>query len=436
MCTIFFVLQLDCDDKHSERGECFFSQSYEEARARFRGAALEAGGFELHNYTVKERDGRALTTDIAIFAGRPDRVLVHLSGTHGPEGYVGSAIQTSYLSYLDGSGRDEFLRDYRNELPTQIFVHAVNPFGFAYNRRVNEENIDLNRNFLSPKEFQQARARPDDFAGYATFDHLLNPTSLQFSSPALNKLYNTFLTLKAIASNGLLAIKRAMVTGNYHKPTGLYYGGKSMTTSTRLLIEFLEDYFANTKEAVEGKGGVTRAVFVDVHSGLGPSGIDTLNMSPESADLAYATFHDISAMEREQSGYEEPPYGIIEFDGKPGNAAMAGYEDVIGGTTEYFCGADFTPWAKLKQEHSKLCVVQEFGTVAPQKVGEALVQENYAWHFDPSLHAVAGAALRDVFYVDTATWKRSVHTRGIDVIQKSLQMLTGDKLPLPLDGEY
>jgi hypothetical protein len=32
-----------------------------------------------------------------------------------------------------------------NDEPTLVFVHAVNPFGFANNRRVNEENIDLNR---------------------------------------------------------------------------------------------------------------------------------------------------------------------------------------------------------------------------------------------------------------------------------------------------
>ena len=35
----------------------------------------------------------------------------------------------------------------------RYFIHALNPFGFAWLRRVNEDNVDLNRNFqdfLSP----------------------------------------------------------------------------------------------------------------------------------------------------------------------------------------------------------------------------------------------------------------------------------------------
>jgi hypothetical protein len=37
------------------------------------------------------------------------------------------------------------LENIKNNLPTLVIVHAVNPVGFAKNRRVNEDNIDLNR---------------------------------------------------------------------------------------------------------------------------------------------------------------------------------------------------------------------------------------------------------------------------------------------------
>ena len=49
---------------------------------------------------------------------------------------------------------------------------SLNPYGFAHLRRVNEQNIDLNRNFLLPGERFEG-ADPT----YASLDGLLNPTS-------------------------------------------------------------------------------------------------------------------------------------------------------------------------------------------------------------------------------------------------------------------
>src|SRR3546814_9336896 len=70
-----------------------------------------------------------------------DVVLLSLSGTHGAEGFNGSAAQVHWLN-LHGA----------EPLPkgvAMLFVHAVNPFGFAHMLRVNENNVDLNRNFLA-----------------------------------------------------------------------------------------------------------------------------------------------------------------------------------------------------------------------------------------------------------------------------------------------
>ena len=53
-----------------------------------------------------------------------------------------------------------------------VLLHALNPYGFAWLRRVNEHNVDLNRNFLLPGEAY--RGSP---AGYAALDPLLNPKS-------------------------------------------------------------------------------------------------------------------------------------------------------------------------------------------------------------------------------------------------------------------
>src|SRR6516225_9551772 len=61
------------------------------------------------------------------------------SGTHGVEGFCGSGCQTGYLN--------DRLYEALSSKSAVILVHALNPFGFAWLRRVNEDNIDVNRNF-------------------------------------------------------------------------------------------------------------------------------------------------------------------------------------------------------------------------------------------------------------------------------------------------
>jgi hypothetical protein len=84
------------------RGECFFPANYEDGSQKFVAAAARAGA-ELSVMPVGE-DG--LKTDVAIFrrGANPKKFIVHLSGTHGPEGYVGSAVQNAALQYIKANG--------------------------------------------------------------------------------------------------------------------------------------------------------------------------------------------------------------------------------------------------------------------------------------------------------------------------------------------
>ena len=54
--------------------------------------------------------------------------------------------------------------------PTLVFVHALNPYGFSWVRRVNEDNVDLNRNF---PDWSQPLPTND---GYAELADILVPT--------------------------------------------------------------------------------------------------------------------------------------------------------------------------------------------------------------------------------------------------------------------
>src|SRR3546814_3966776 len=93
---------------------------------------------------MKGLQGETLYTDVATLA-RPDtkKWLVSVSGTHGVEGFYGSMCQTAYLEHLQSRMRDH---------PVGIMmVHLINPWGTSWKRRVNEDNIDLNRDRKSTR---------------------------------------------------------------------------------------------------------------------------------------------------------------------------------------------------------------------------------------------------------------------------------------------
>jgi hypothetical protein len=61
-------------------------------------------------------------------------------GEHGIEAYLGSAVMQVLI--------DEFLHRLPREETGLLLVHVINPWGMKYRRRVNSQNVDLNRNFV------------------------------------------------------------------------------------------------------------------------------------------------------------------------------------------------------------------------------------------------------------------------------------------------
>src|SRR3954470_21464543 len=117
-----------------------FSPDYVTARSRFREKTVLAGGrLELLELGAKGPLEEDLTIDIAWFGSKtPRRIFVHSSGLHGVEAFAGSAIQLQWLDEGIPAPPDE---------TAIVLVHALNPWGMAWLRRFNENNVDLNRNF-------------------------------------------------------------------------------------------------------------------------------------------------------------------------------------------------------------------------------------------------------------------------------------------------
>jgi len=216
-----------------------FALTYEEARDRFRTAAGRLG-WELQSFPVVDHR----TIDVALSPGSPnDPLLMVSSGVHGVEGIFGSAVQLAALHNWEKVGSPSGVRC--------VFVHAICPSGFAHIRRFNEENIDLNRNFLPPGE-AYAGSPPR----YAGLDAALNP-----KRPPGRSEFFTLRAMLGIARFGLTGLKQAIAGGQYDFPKGMFFGGFGPSRSKVILAEQFPDWLADAP----------RGVLLDLHSGLGKS---------------------------------------------------------------------------------------------------------------------------------------------------------------------
>ncbi len=183
-----------------------------------------------------------------------DSVLIIVSGTHGVEGFTGSALQHHWLEH-HAAGRPETLR--------VVLVHALNPYGFAWVRRVNEDNVDLNRNFV---DWSQPPPANEDYGGLA---QLLVPDSWDDDTQQ-----TTTLQLLAYAEEvGFPRLQEVVSGGQYTHPDGVFYGGAGPVWSHRWLVENLAGLV----------GPASRLGLVDLHTGLGPWGHGEL-ISHEGGD--------------------------------------------------------------------------------------------------------------------------------------------------------
>lgn len=221
-----------------------FAESYSQAR----GAFLEDAGVQGAAIAAIELDAlgphrETLTIDTALFGCQhPTRILIHLSGVHGVEGFAGSAVQRRLLTSLPRLGSSDAI----------VLVHAVNPYGMAWLRRANENNVDLNRNCLA--DFSKVQGLPE---GYDLLDRILNPPG----PPQCLDVFRWRMVYLA-RKHGLERITQLVAGGQYTNPRGLFYGGCRVEQGPQRLFAWLRPKLVS----------VRRATIIDVHTGYGRYG--------------------------------------------------------------------------------------------------------------------------------------------------------------------
>ncbi|TVQ86881.1 MAG: DUF2817 domain-containing protein [Bacteroidetes bacterium] len=232
----------------------FYPENYEQARENFR--SLSASLSERYNnvtycplWIASEVDDD-LTIDFCYIPAQSDslNLLILVSGVHGVEGYVGHAVQQMFAEhYLS----DELLQN-----TGVLLLHAMNPYGFKYTRRVTENNVDMNRNSPSTPDLYETQNE-----GYSQVYDLINPQK----KVRTRSLENRFFFLKAmneIRKASLPVLRQAVLQGQYTYPEGLYFGGKAPEPQ----IEVLEPHITQIFKPYN------RIMILDLHTGYGERG--------------------------------------------------------------------------------------------------------------------------------------------------------------------
>ncbi|MDZ3833604.1 MAG: M14 family metallopeptidase [Sphingopyxis sp.] len=348
-----------------------FARDYPDARRKFLTAAAAAGApCEAVLHPEKGPDGGALAVDAA-WLGRRDapHVLVLLSGTHGVEGFCGSAAQIDWLrrGESDRLGNDVAV----------LLIHAVNPWGFAWLRRTTHENIDLNRNWVDFAAPLPANPEYDALA-----DALL-PSA--WSDEARQQ---SAARLFAFAQErGFDTLQHAITRGQHSHPSGIFYGGAapswSRVTQSRLFSSYL--------------GQAKRIVIIDYHSGLGPAGYAEPISGTAALGDAVRIFGGHVTSSDDGSSVSAPIVG-------DGLSAAAGL---------------------LPQAHI-VPLALEFGTLPGTQVLDALRAD--AWlHAHGELGSDQAKAIkrqvRDAFYIDDDLWRGMVLGQSLQYTRMAIAAL-------------
>ncbi len=350
----------------------WFSASYGEARAKFLDAAGAAGATrQSYPHPLKGPDGADLATDLA-YLGPDDapRVMVVSSATHGVEGFCGSGCQVGFLE----SGLHDELPDGM----AVMYVHAHNPHGFAHQRRVTEDNVDLNRNFADFDAPLPANPAYDEVHPW------LVPSD--WDGPARQAADEAIAAY--IERNGMVAFQAAVSVGQHGHPDGVFYAGRKPTWS-RQTIETL---------AHEHLSGRSQLALIDIHTGLGPRGHGELISVDQKGGAEHlrtvAWYGDEVTTPASGDSVSADVQGTIE----------GGYSVLLEGT-----------------ECTTIAI--EYGTLPAEQVLQALRADNWLYlHGDvasPEGQVIKGE-VRAAFYGEDSQWNSDVWHRGLDIARKTI----------------
>jgi predicted deacylase len=351
----------------------YYSPDYFRAKERFLGAC-DRLKFEHHSQLVDAPSptSELLTIDVAVKgAARPSSALVVSSGLHGVEGFFGSAVQLAFVESLPREWEPP-------EGGALVLIHALNPFGFAWQRRFNEENVDLNRNFLLAEQAYSGAPPLTD-----VFRHVLKPAPWRIN-------FHNVRVAKLALRHGVSSFWETLPVGQYEHPDWLFFGGSAKSRSAQLVDKLLPKLLDGARDVVH----------LDFHTGLGRwANWELLLSENEPADY---------------SGWWRDRFDARKV--KESRNTSRSYE-IRGG---------FGSWLQHRFPNCRYrFATAEFGTYSAMRVIRALTDELH-WHsklgHDQPFHW-ARRALTEAFAPQDARWRETSLAAGVRLVERALQAL-------------
>ncbi len=357
-----------------------FSSSYAQARAKFLAAAAEAKlAVRSHLHPLPGRDGEELAMDVVLDgAADAQRMLIVSSACHGVEGYCGSGVQVYALH--DAAWREQA----RAKGVAVLYVHALNPYGFSHVRRTTNENADLNRNF---HDFSKPLPVNE---GYRSIHSLLLPEQWPPNAE------NDAAIAAYVGKHGVRAFQSAVSGGQHEFADGLFFGGTAPTWSNQTIRQVLREH---------GRSA-SRIAWIDLHTGLGPSGV---------GERIFACKDDAAALARARQwwgGNGATPITSI-YDGSSTSAFLTGLM--------WMAFYEECPQAEYTG------IAMEYGTLPFPEVTQALRAEHWLNKHPEAPPAQAKQIkqqMMDAFYTDTDAWKTQIVAQAREALFQAVEGLS------------
>ena len=370
----YIILAVDRQEPVAEEyaySDVFFNE-YDEVRAHLAETVeeLETAGHEVEFYShpIDEADGLYIDTLYLASKKEQKNLIVLTTGVHGIEGYIGSVMLDVFWT--------ELYPDLDPDTTGVLIIANVNPYGMKYHRRYNENNVDLNRNFI----LDWGTFKKDVNQYYPKVNEFLGPKKamgniLWHEAGFYGSMISTLL------GNGVEAITNALLGGQYEYPEGVYYGGLGDEDST----VYVKDVFEKTLQSA-----YENIVHIDIHSGYG-------------ARYRMVIFNSAS-----DTTTEEETKAMFSYD----NVIAIDSEDyyaTTGDTTDFY----YRLKEKLGTDNELFSTCFEFGTIGDGFWDSVIsmkytIEENQN-HWYPSENEVTNEIIREryqeLFYPTETKWR-------------------------------
>lgn len=338
-----------------------FYNSYDEIRSHLkeRVEKLQGNGVKVKvsEYAVDESDNLYIDNIYLPSEDDKENLIVLTTGVHGMEGYIGSVML------------DVFFEEIYPSLDTEdtgiLIIANVNPYGMKYMRRYNENNVDLNRNFILDWDNFDLSSNKD----YPEVKEFLQPEG-KIGNAFWHEVAFYLSLAKEALTKGADKVSDALLTGQYEYDKGVYYGGNGDEVSTTYLKGVFEDCLDGEYENI---------VHIDIHSGYGPR----YNMV-----IFNSVYETMTESETKKAfGYDY----VISHDSES-------FYATTGDTTDFF----YSLAEKKNTDKELFSTCFEFGTIGDSFMDSILslkytVDENRQ-HWYPSENETTKEVVRENYY--------------------------------------